>query len=68
MYKEQVLNVGEMKHEREINIGTNFLNTKQKKIKLVEKLSIVVELKGITFLGYTHCSIWALDTQEEAWA
>jgi hypothetical protein len=55
-----------MKHERETNIGTTFLNTKQRKIKLVEKLPTMVELKRVTFLRCTHGSIWALDTQEEA--
>jgi hypothetical protein len=68
LYKEQVLNVGEMKHECEIDIGTTFLNTKQRRIKLVEKLPTMVELKKVTFLGCTHGSIWALDTQEETWA
>ncbi len=38
-------------------------NTKRRRIKLMEKLLIV-----LIFLGYTPSSIWALDTQEEAWA
>jgi hypothetical protein len=68
LYKEQALDVGEIKHERETDIGTTSLNTKQKGIKLVEKLLIVAKLGKVTFLGCTHGSIWALDTHEEAWA
>jgi len=34
----------------------------------VEKLSVVAELRKVTFLGCTHGSIWVLDTQEETWA
>jgi hypothetical protein len=28
----------------------------------------VVELRKVIFLGCTHVSIWALDTQEGTWA
>ncbi len=67
LYKEQVLNVGEMKHEHEINIGTTFLNIKQRRIKLVEKLPTVVELKKV--LSWMHSwQYLGLDIQEEAWA
>ncbi len=65
MYKEQACDVGEMMHEHETDIGRISLNTKQRRIKLEEKLSIVVELGKVTFLGCTHGSIWVLNTREE---
>ncbi len=68
LYKEQVLEVGEMKHEREANVGMTSLNTKRQRIKLLKKLPIVAKLGKVTFLGCTHVIIWALDTQEGAWA
>jgi hypothetical protein len=34
----------------------------------MEKLLIVAELGKVTFLECIHGNIWALDTQEEAWA
>ncbi len=68
MYKKHVLKVDKMKHEREVNIGMTSSSTKWQRIKLVEKLLIVVELGKVTFLGCTHTSIWALDIQEGAWA
>jgi hypothetical protein len=40
LYKEQVFNVWKMKYEREIDIGTTFLSTKQRRIKPMEKLLI----------------------------
>jgi hypothetical protein len=57
-----------MKHEHETNIGMTFFSTKQKMIKLVEKLLIMVEQRKVTFLGCIHNSIWVLDTQDETWA
>jgi hypothetical protein len=68
LYKEQAFDIGEMKHECETNIGTTSLNTKQKRIKPIEKLSIVVELMKVIFLGCIHDSIWALDAYEKTWA
>jgi hypothetical protein len=43
LYKEQILNFGKMKHEHETNTGMTSLSTKRKRIKLVEKLPIMVE-------------------------
>jgi hypothetical protein len=68
LYKEQALDIGEMKHERETDIGMTSLSTKQRRINPVEKLPTMVELGKVTFLGRTHNSIWALDIHEEAWA
>jgi hypothetical protein len=64
---EQVLDIAEMKHEHETNVGMTFMNTKRRRIKLVEKLSIMAKLGKVIFLGCIHRSIWALDIQEEAW-
>jgi hypothetical protein len=66
--KEKVLEVDEMKHECEVEVGMPSLSTKQQKIKLVEKLPTIVELGKVTFLGCFHISIWALDIQEATWA
>ncbi len=68
MYKEHALDVGEMKHEHEIDTSITSLSSKRGRIKLVEKLSTMVELRKIVFLGGTHGNMWALDTQEETWA
>ncbi len=64
MYKEQTFDVGEMKHECETNIGTSFLSIEQRRIKLVEKLLTMDELKKVIFWGCIHRNIWALDTCE----
>jgi len=34
----------------------------------VEKLPTMAKLGTMIFLGCTHGNIWALDTQDEAWA
>jgi hypothetical protein len=67
LYKEQAFDVEEMKHEHETNIGPSSLNAKRKRIKLVEKLPTMDELRKVTLLGCIHGSIWALNIHEEAW-
>jgi hypothetical protein len=66
--KKQVFEVGEMKHEREANVGMTSLSTKRRRIKFVEKLLIVAKLGKVTFLGCTYILFWALDIKEGAWA
>ncbi len=68
LYKEQIFKVDEMKFECEAEIGMTSLSTKRWRIELVKKLSTVVKLKKVTFMGCTRTNIWALETQEGAWA
>jgi hypothetical protein len=51
LYKEQAFDVGEMKHECETDIGTSSLSAKRKRIKPMEKLPTVDELRESNFLG-----------------
>ncbi len=55
-----------MKHECEVGVGMTSLSTKRQRIKL-KKLSTIVELGKVIFLGCIHASIWALDIQEGTW-
>jgi hypothetical protein len=57
-----------MKYECEVDVGMTSLSTKQQRIKLVDKLLIVVKLGKVTSLGCIHVNIWVLDIQEGAWA
>ncbi len=58
--------MGKMKHEMEESSGG--VASKQHKVRELEKLQTLEELRKVIFLKYTHSSIWTLMKEVTNWA